>query len=78
MTSLELCRHTWNIVMDGCVFFREERSEKQGGGVAFHVREQLECIKLYSGTDEQVDSLWVRVKGQANMGDTCGYLSEAT
>lgn len=43
--------------MDGCIFFREDRSEKQGGGVALHVREQLECIKLYSGIDEQVESL---------------------
>lgn len=57
MTSLKLQRCTRSVVMDGCIFFREDRSEKQGGGVALHVREQLECIKLYSGIDEQVESL---------------------
>lgn len=56
--------------MGGCIFFRVDRSEKQGDGVALHVREQLECIRLYSGTDDQVESLWMRIKGQANTGDT--------
>lgn len=41
---------------------REDGSEKQGGGVALHVREQLDCVRLYSGTDEQVESLWKRIK----------------
>jgi len=35
------------------------------------VREQLECIELCLGADEErVKSLWVRTKGQAHMGDT--------
>jgi len=34
------------------------------------VREQLECIELCLGVDEEgVESLWVRIKGQAHMGD---------
>lgn len=35
------------------------------------MREQLQCIEYCPGTDEeQVESLWVRSKGQAGMGDT--------
>jgi len=34
------------------------------------VREQLECIELCLGVDEEgVESLWVRIKGQAHMDD---------
>ena len=34
------------------------------------MRKQLECIELCLGVDEeQVESLWVRIKGQAHMGD---------
>ncbi|GAB0209615.1 hypothetical protein GRJ2_003427200 [Grus japonensis] len=63
--------HDWNAVMDGYVLFRKDRTARRGGGVALYVREQLECIKLCLSVDEeQVESLWVRMKGQANMGDT--------
>lgn len=34
------------------------------------MREQLECVELYPGTDEGDKSLWVRIKGHANMDDT--------
>ena len=35
------------------------------------MREQLECIELCPGVEgEQVESLWVKIKGQANMGVT--------
>ncbi|RMC19589.1 hypothetical protein DUI87_03148 [Hirundo rustica rustica] len=75
MISLQLLRHggiahDWNVVMDGYVPFRKDRSVRQGGGVALYVREQLECIKFSPGADESVESLWVRIKGQADMGDT--------
>ncbi|GAB0208991.1 hypothetical protein GRJ2_003364800 [Grus japonensis] len=59
----------WNAVMDGYILFRKDRPARQGGGVVLYVREQLECIELRLGVDE-VESLWVRMKGQANMGDT--------
>ena len=43
----------------------------QGGRFALNVREQVEQIKVHlEMNDEQVESLWVRIKGQANMGDT--------
>lgn len=36
---------------------------------AFYVREQ--CIKCHLGTNnDPVESLWMRIKGEANMGDT--------
>jgi len=35
------------------------------------MRELLECIKFCPAADEeQVKSLWVRIKGQVHMGDT--------
>jgi len=40
------------------------------------VREQIQCIELCLGADEeQVKSLWLRIKGQAHVGDTvvCVY-----
>lgn len=42
---------------------------ESGGGVSLYMREQLECIKLYPGTDEGGYRLWVRIKGPANMGN---------
>ncbi|GAB0209149.1 rapamycin-insensitive companion of mTOR-like [Grus japonensis] len=63
--------HDWNAVMDGYVLFRKDRPARRGGGVALYVREQLECIDLRLGVDEErMESLWVRTEGQANMGDT--------
>ena len=63
--------HDCNAVMDGYRLFRKGRPARRGGGVALYVREQLECIELCLGVEgEQVESLWVKNKGQANMGDT--------
>jgi len=62
--------HDWNAVMDGYILLRKDRSTRRGGGVALYVREQLECIELCLGVDEErVESLWVRIKGQPHMGD---------
>jgi len=56
--------------MDGYTLFRKDRPTRQGGGVTLYVREQPECIELCLGADEEeVESLWVRIKGQAHMGD---------
>lgn len=71
--------HDWDAIRDGYVLFREDRPGRQGGRVALSVREQLECIKLCLGVDKEwVKCLWVRIKGQANMGDCCGCLLQAT
>jgi len=49
---------------------RKDRPTRRGGGVALYVREQQECIEICLGTDEEgVESLWVRIKGQPDMGD---------
>jgi len=61
--------HDWHAVTDGYRPFRKDRPTRRGGGVALYVREQLECIELGLGADEQVESLWVRIKRQAHMGD---------
>jgi len=47
--------------MDGYTLLRKDRPTRQGGGFALYVREQLECIELCLGAEEeQVESLWVR------------------
>ena len=68
--------HDWNVVMEGYVLFRKDRLARRGGGVALYVREQLECIELHLGeSNVEVESLWVKIKGQAGKGytDVGGY-----
>jgi len=56
--------------MDSYRLFRKDRPTRRGGGVALYVKEQLECIELFLGADEEgVESLWVRIKRQPHMGD---------
>jgi len=56
--------------MDGYRLFRKNRPTRRGGGVVLYVREQLECIELCLGADEErVKRLCVRIKGQFHMGD---------
>ena len=65
--------HDWNVAMGGYVLLRKDRPARQGGGVALYVREQLERIEYCPGVDgdaEQVESLWVGIKGQAGMRGT--------
>jgi len=48
---------------------RKTRPTRRGGGVALYVREQLECIELgLAANEEQVESLWVRIKGDITVG----------
>ncbi|GAB0207904.1 mitochondrial enolase superfamily member 1 [Grus japonensis] len=44
------------------------RTGEVGGGVVLYVTEGLDCTELSVG-DDTVESLWVRIKGQANKGD---------
>jgi len=39
--------------MNGYRLFRKVRSTRRGGGVAIYVREQLECIELGLGANEE-------------------------
>jgi len=62
--------HDWHAVIDGYRLFRKDRPTRRGGRVALYVREQVECIELgLGGDEEQVESLCVRIKGQAHKGD---------
>ena len=60
----------WSVGMEGYRLFRKDRQGRQGGGVAFCVNDQLECMELCLGMDEEpTKSLWVRTKGRAGTGD---------
>jgi len=39
--------------MDGYRLFRKDRPTRRGDGVALYVREQLQCIEVYLGVDEE-------------------------
>jgi len=45
--------HDWHAVMDGFRIFRKDRPTRRGGGVALYMREQLECIELSLGANEE-------------------------
>jgi len=63
----------------GCRLFRKDRQGKQGGAVALYVSDQLECMELRLGMDEEpTENLRVRIKGRAGTGDISGGLLRAT
>lgn len=60
----------WNIVMKGYMLLRKDRPGKHNGGVVLYGRQQLECIELCLGVDdESVQSSSVRITGQTSKGD---------
>lgn len=55
---------------EGYRLFRKDRLRRRGG-VALHVKEQLECMELcLAMDDEPSESLWVKKKEQTSTGDT--------
>ncbi|PKU29035.1 mitochondrial fission process protein 1 [Limosa lapponica baueri] len=67
--------YNWSVAIEGYKLFRRNRQGRRGGGVALYVKEWIESeeisLKLSLGADEEiVESLWVRIKGQASMRDT--------
>lgn len=77
LISLQLHKNCGIACMTGIMswvatcLFRKDRPESWGSKVALYVKEHLECMELCLGVDdERVESLWVRMKGQANIGDT--------
>ncbi|PKU36607.1 adaptin ear-binding coat-associated protein 1 [Limosa lapponica baueri] len=60
--------HDWNAAMNGYKLLRRNRQGRRGGGVALYIRECFDCINLDS-RDDEVERLWVRMKGKANKGD---------
>lgn len=59
--------HDWKAIMECYVHFKEDKSGREGGGVAFYVREQLKYIQLCL---ERRKSLWIRIKRRSNMCDS--------
>ncbi|PKU29771.1 rna-directed dna polymerase from mobile element jockey-like [Limosa lapponica baueri] len=67
--------YNWSVAIEGYKLFRRDRQRRRGGSVASYVKEWIESeemsLKPSLGSDEErVQSLWVRIKGQANMRDT--------
>lgn len=60
--------HDWKAIMDVYVLLRKDRPERQGGGGALYVTEQVKCIKLCLGVDEEwIENLWVKIKGRVGV-----------
>ncbi|PKU38486.1 nipped-b-like protein [Limosa lapponica baueri] len=74
--------YDWSVAVEGYKLFRRDRQGRRGGGVALYVKEWIKCeevsLKPSLGDEERVESLWMRIKGQANMRDTCGCSLQAT
>ncbi|PKU46235.1 hypothetical protein llap_3459 [Limosa lapponica baueri] len=66
--------HDWSVAIEGYKLFRRDRQGRRGGGFALYVKEWIESegmsLKASLASDERVESLWVRIKGQANVRDT--------
>ncbi|GAB0176447.1 mitochondrial enolase superfamily member 1 [Grus japonensis] len=62
--------YDWSVGMEGYRLFRKDRQGRRGGGAALYLNDQLECMELHLGMDEEpTESLWVRIKGRAGAGD---------
>ncbi|GAB0210150.1 hypothetical protein GRJ2_003480800 [Grus japonensis] len=60
----------WSVGMEGHRLFRKDRQGRRGGGITLYINDQLECMELHLGMDEEpTKSLWVRIKGRAGAGD---------
>ncbi|GAB0207157.1 hypothetical protein GRJ2_003181300 [Grus japonensis] len=62
--------YDWSVGMEGYRLFRKDRQGRQGGDVTLYVDDQLECMELHLGMEEELtESLWFRIKGRAGAGD---------
>ncbi|GAB0208438.1 hypothetical protein GRJ2_003309500 [Grus japonensis] len=62
--------YDWSVGTEGYRLFRKDRQGRRGGDVDLYVSDQLECMELHLGMDEEpTESLWVRIKGRAGAGD---------
>ncbi|PKU36538.1 hypothetical protein llap_13164 [Limosa lapponica baueri] len=62
--------YDWSVGMEEYRLFRKDRLGRGGGGVALYVNDQLECLELHLGMDEEPrESLWVKIKGSTGAGD---------
>ncbi|KAF4805399.1 hypothetical protein TURU_001090 [Turdus rufiventris] len=61
--------HNWSTALDGYELFRRDRKGRRGGGMALYIREAFDAIGIEMNDDE-VECLWVGIKGKANKADT--------
>ncbi|GAB0203231.1 hypothetical protein GRJ2_002788700 [Grus japonensis] len=58
--------YDWSVGMEGYRLFRKDGQGRRGGGVTLYVTDQLECMELHLGMDEEpTESFWVRILGRA-------------
>jgi len=56
--------------MEGDRLLRKDRQGRRGRGLTVYVNDQLECMELRLGLNEEpTESLWVRIKGRSGTGD---------
>ncbi|KAF4793362.1 hypothetical protein TURU_112092 [Turdus rufiventris] len=61
--------YNWSTAPDGYKLFRRDRKGRRGGGMALYIGEAFDAIGIEMNDDE-VQCLWVRIKGKANKADT--------
>ncbi|RMC00455.1 hypothetical protein DUI87_23065 [Hirundo rustica rustica] len=60
--------HSWSTALNGYKLFSRDRKGRRGGGVALYIRGVLDVIGI-ENNDDEVESLWVKIKGKANKAD---------
>ena len=61
--------HNWNTTVVGYLLLRGDRLGRKAGGVALCVEEWIDHEELpLRNSDEQVESLWVRIRDRTNKG----------
>ncbi|KAK4826957.1 hypothetical protein QYF61_012806 [Mycteria americana] len=62
--------HDWSAVIDGYKLFRRDRQGRRGRGVALYAKNWIDCTELsLKNSNVQVESLWVKIRDQANKGN---------
>ncbi|TRZ11984.1 hypothetical protein HGM15179_015124 [Zosterops borbonicus] len=60
--------HSWSAALDGYKLFKRDRKVGRGGGVALYIREAFDAVGI-ENNDDEVECLWLRIKGKANKAD---------
>jgi len=62
--------HDWSVAINGDRLFRRDRQGKSGGGVVLYIKKSIQSEELsLKNSQEQVESLWVRIRDQSNKGN---------
>ena len=61
--------HSWDTTIAGYWLFRRDRQGRKGGGFALYVKDRVDCEELIlRNSQEQAESLWVRIRDRTNKG----------